>query len=454
MEPRTIKDYIRLNQELRNKMLSSAEGGFSARGNTQNNALMNSLSSALSTATARRSIYEQLYAIPEIAVCVDFWVGNLGTKTFIFSSSNSKFEAACAKYFNQFEQIKGSGRTFLDIFNASAKDYVFYGNEIFYATRTLTEVDGFKFPKMVTAFSYNNASVADETTLDKGCLYEVEYLDEEYKSPEIFLTKRMAGTYEPYGISMLERVIRPVSSALSDNSLDQSIARMGIMSAFVLVKYGTTDEPRSDDELEALHLELSRNMQSGIAFGVVPPDVTVESLFKSSSSGSFNRDKIYETYVDAIDMAFGGVLNTIKPDSNSGGGSEKSLIFLRNLLNNERDNRRRGVFSVLMSRIRAINSIEEECVCELTDVDILINSIQDSRIKDFDRGAMSTKTYLGEKYDSEISRIKKEWDSNERDLIVPRDLPYTKTDTTSEDNPPEAETNEGENEDEEDQSQV
>lgn len=427
MEPRTIKDYISLNQKIRNNLLMSGGEKNVAHGNAQNNALVNSLSSALSTASSGKSVYEQLYSIPEIAVCVDFWFGNLGTKTFVFSSANEAFEKACAKYFASQEQIKGTGITFLDIFNRSARDYIFYGNEVFYATKTLVEVDGFKFPKMLTAIPYKDASIEDETTLEKGCLYDVEYLDKTYTSPEIFLVKRLAGVYQPYGVSMLERAIRPVTSALNDNSLDQSLAKMGIMSAFVLVKYGTNEEPRDDQELEDLHTELSKNMQSGIAFGVVPPDITVESLFKSSATSSFNRDKIYETYVDAIDIAFGGVINTIKPDSNSGGGSEKSLIFLRNLIQAERENRKRSVFGPLMSRIRLINSIEEECEVKLTELDILINSIQDSRIKDFDRGAMSLKTYLGENYDSEISRIKREWDTGEREVIQPRDLPYTKS---------------------------
>jgi hypothetical protein len=103
-----------------------------------------------------------------------------------------------------------------------------------------------------------------------------------------------------------------------------------------------------------------------------------------------------------------------------------------------------------MSRIKLINSIEEECEVKLTELDILINSIQDSRIKDFDRGAMSLKTYLGENYDSEISRIKREWDTGEREVIQPRDLPYTKSGDATEQQPAEEETqNEGEQVDEE-----
>ena len=60
------------------------------------------------------------------------------------------------------------------------------------------------------------------------------------------------------------------------------------------------------------------------------------------------------------------------------------------------------------------------------DIDLLIESMQDSKLKEFDRGIMSTETYLSDKFDTELSKIEKENDTY-KDQIIPRDLPYTKS---------------------------
>jgi hypothetical protein len=422
-----MQKFIKMNQEIRSRISAGKiRDPRVVTSATADTVFGNNLSRESRALITNNSIpvFEQLYAIPEIAICVDFWNANLGTRTFMLTSENEAFVVALNKYLREYEQIPG--QTFLTMFNSNAKDYIFHGNEIFFVDTRLTEVDGFKFPKKIISIPWSDAAVECEVTFANGPEYVVEYLDAEIDNKKIIFCKRAAKAMDKYGVSLIERAIRPVASQITDSELDSSVSKMGVLSSFVLVKYGTDDNPRTDSDIEELHTELQANMEQGIAFGVVPPDVNVESLFKSSNASSFNRDKIYETYVDAIDTAFGGVINTVKPGSNTGAGGDKSLVMLRNLVNYERDSRKNQIVSQIVRRAIKLNGIEESVSVQLTDIDLLIESIQDSRLKEYDRGAMSTETYLEDKFESELSKIKKE-SEDYRELIVPRDLPYTKT---------------------------
>lgn len=431
MASQAMQRYIKMNQELRARFTM---GGASMVGKTVTSASSeatfgNNLSRESKTLISNNSIpiFEQLYAIPEIAICVDFWLANLGTRSFMISSQNDAFAKALLKYLKEYEQIPG--QTFLSMFNSNAKDYIFHGNEIFFSDTRMTEVDGFKFPKVVSTIPWNDAAVESEVFFPTGPEYAVEYLETAIDNKKLIMCKRCAKAMDKYGVSMIERAVRPVASQITDSELDSSVSKMGVLSSFVLVKYGTEDEPRTDSDIEELHTELQTNMEQGIAFGVVPPDVSVESLFKSSNASSFNRDKIYTTYIDAIDVAFGGVLSMIKPRSNTGAGGDKSLVVFRNLMNAERESRKNQIVMNLVRRAIKMNGIEDSVTVDLTDIDLLIESLQDAKLKEFDRGVMSTETYLEDKFGTELVKIEKE-NTEYKDQIVPRDLPYTKSQTT------------------------
>ncbi len=436
MASERIQRYIKMNQEIRARFTSGRihpEAQKIVTATTADQTFSNNLLRESRTLASTKDVpvFEQLYNIPEVAVCVDFWVSNIGTRAIMPTSKNQKFVDALIRYLSFYEQIPGY--TFLSMFNSNAKDYVFHGNEVYFVDTRLTEVDGFKFPKKIIPIPYTESGLDGEAVFPDGVEYTAEYLDVALDSKKILVCKRMAKPMDVFGVSVIERVVRPVSQAISDSELDASVSRMGVLSSFVLVKYGTEENPRTDDDIEELHTELQANMEQGIAFGVVPPDVSVESLFKSSNASSFNRDKIYETYIESVDVAFGGVINTLRPKSNAGGGSDKSLIMLRNILNAEREVRRSQIIVPIINKIKKMNGLEDDVVVELTDIDLVIETLQDAKLKEFDRGIMSTETYLEDKFQSELVKIKKEIDEYKQ-FIVPRDLSYTKSGSSSDQN--------------------
>jgi len=384
--------------------------------------------------TVFRDVVERLYAIPEIAICVDFWNGAMKSKSITVESLSDevppKFRTAFNKYFSDYEQVDDKSLT--DLLNENIRDYLFHGMETFWYSPTFTEIDGFKFPKSIIPVKYKDSNLRVEDKDIRGVTYSMSPFQDTIKSSQVLVCKRMGTIHDEIGIPFMARALSPVSTMMVDSELDTSIAKLGIMSSFVLIKYGTNDDPRSEEELNELYEELRKNIQMGVGFGVVPPDVNVDSLFKAYGASSFNRDKIYETYLRSIDLAFGGVITLVSPKANLGSASDNVVVTLQNLISQERNDRKSKIMDVIARRVAKANGILEVPEVTLSDVEFSLNVTQENRLKEYDRGIISYKTYVGDKYSMERSRLIDEQE-NDRGLVKPRQLPYNQPSGGSDD---------------------
>lgn len=426
-----IKNYIELNRELRSGAIKRRSGATQQSNSVAITAssdvgLSSQLTRAIFDAKQFATVAETLYTVPEIGLCVDFWKANIGSSRLMVSADDpkdEKFADALEKYLNTIPMM--NGLPFKALFNQNGMDYVLQGNEVYLVSSKKIEVDGFYFPAAILPVKFKDVDISSEEDEFGYFTYSVSTKGKEFKDKQIFLCKRSASPADEFGTSVLFRALRPIQKQLSDNELDRSVTKMGIASSFVLIKYGTDESPRQDSELQELYDEISTNLEAGIGFGVVPPDIAAESLFKSSALGQFNRDKIYEMYIASINYAFGGVLSAVSPQSNTGASSDRPLIILKNILQSERENRKEQIIDRVSNYCALMNNKVAPNI-SMGSIKIIVQTENDISLKEFDRGIVSHETYLEDRYEQEVSRLRREHKDN-ADVVVPRDLPYTKS---------------------------
>lgn len=373
----------------------------------------------------KRSSIESLYLIPEIAICVDFWRSAMKTKTVSVESADRTFASAFEKYITTYEQVPG--KTLVDLFNDGVWDYLFYGTEPIFVDARFVDVDGFRFPRSIIPLKFSESKLKEYSRTISGIEYSADPVGGALiANKDLIVCKRISGIHDTFGVPFVARAINPVYTQMSDSELDAALTKMGIMSSFVLIKYGTEKEPRDQDELAQLHEELQQSIKMGVGIGVVPADVSIEKVF-ASGSNAFNRDKIFETHFKSIDIAFGGVLTIISPRANLGSAANNVVMGLHALIEGEREERKNKILNAIARRVAKLNTQESSPTIALSEIEFSMTVTQENRLKEYDRGMTSYKTYMGNKYDTEISRIKEELDGNgDRKFLVPRELPYNK----------------------------
>ena len=442
IEKTLVKKCIDLNRQLRSEHIKKFGQDVhvtkAATAASSDSNLSYQLSSAVYTESNFVKLASTLYNIPEIGICVDFWKGNIGTKRITTSfinkdaaekKSNASFNDALELYLNSYQMV--SGLPFRVLFNNNAMDYVLYGNEPYFITTKKVEIGKYRFPAMIMPVGYADADISTDQDESTGAYeYELTVGPTTHKDSNVIMCKRAANVFDEFGRSVLLRAVRPIQRNLADNELDRSISKAGMAASFVLLKYGTEDAPRTDDELQELYDSISDNIESGIAFGVVPPDVSSESLMKSSAMSQFNRDKIYEMYIESINYAFGGVLSAVAPKSNTGSSSDRPLIILKNILDAERQARKEQIIDRIVDHCRLLNGIQEPMESSIGRIAITIQTEDDVMMRAFDRGLLSAESYLEERFQSEVFKLRRE-KKDYSDVIVPRQLPYTSSGSTS-----------------------
>lgn len=429
-----IKDYIKINQELRSSTIKRRPDIITSKSTVSSAssdvALSGQINQAIfSPGSFSGTLASTLYNIPEIGICVDFWKDNIGSSRIMISardetkSKEVKFAEALESYLNDYQMI--NGLPFRVLFNQNSLDYVLQGTEVYILSKKKVNLDKWYFPQALVPIKFADADISTEQDDFGYYTYTVKTKASEFNNDNIYICKRAACPADEFGTPVLFRALRPIQKQLTDNELDRSISKMGIASSFVLIKYGTEEEPRQDEDLQELYDEISNNIADGIGFGVVPPDVAVESLFKSSSVGQFSRDKIYEMYLESINYAFGGVLSAISPASNTGASSDRPLIILKNILQSERDARKDQIIDRMINYCALMNNIPAP-TASLGDIKMVIQTESSIKLDEFDRGIISHETYLEDRFHQEVSRLRTEH-SGYSDVVVPRDLPYTKS---------------------------
>lgn len=419
-----VKKCIEMNRAIRSERVVSSNS------NKQSSALatpatLEKEKQRIEKTIFKRSSIESMYLIPEIAICVDFWRGAMKTKSVSVESEDKAFAKAFEKYMSIYEQVPG--KTLVDLFNDGVWDYLFYGTEPIFIDSKFVDIDGFRFPRTIIPLRFSDSKLKEASRTIAGIEYSAEPIGgTTLQNKDLIVCKRVSGIHDTFGVPFVARAINPVYTQMSDSELDAALTKMGIMSSFVLIKYGTEKEPRDQEELAQLHEELQQSIRMGVGIGVVPSDVSIEKVF-ASGSNAFNRDKIFETHFKSIDIAFGGVLTIISPKANLGSAADNVVMGLHALIEGEREERKNKILNAIARRVVKLNTQESAPTLALSEIEFSMTVTQENRLKEYDRGMTSYKTYMGNKYNTEISRIKEELEGNgDRKFLVPRELPYNK----------------------------